>query len=130
MRINRLIKSILISCLFFLCAVPVSAQSSELTEEEHIIRNFENLGINAEKAAELTERYMQRFSDLAAFVASGYALNAYVSYVGYGPTSMGIKSVRRIYNITVTDGSYGVTTVSGLGTTFYVSGSQVMYISG
>ena len=90
------------------------------------------IGVYAREYAEYeyAAGYMWGFSNLAAFVASGYALNAYVSYVGYGATSMGVKSVRRIYNITVTDGSYGVTTVSGLGTTFYVSGGQVMYISG
>ena len=51
-------KSDLISCMFFLCAIPASAQSLGLTEEEHIILEFENLGINAEKAAELARRYM------------------------------------------------------------------------
>lgn len=56
---KRLIKLILISCMFFLCAIPVSAQSSGLSEEEHVIRGFESLGINAEKAAELARRYLQ-----------------------------------------------------------------------
>lgn len=56
---KRLIKSVLISCMLFLCAIPVSAQSSGLSEEEHVIRGFESLGINAEKATELAERYMQ-----------------------------------------------------------------------
>lgn len=49
-------KSDLISCMFFLCVIPVSTQSSGLTEEEHKILEFENLGINAEKAAELARR--------------------------------------------------------------------------
>jgi hypothetical protein len=55
---KRLIKSVLISCMFFLCVIPASAQSSGLSEEEHVTRGFESLGINAEKAAELARRYM------------------------------------------------------------------------